>query len=402
MAQVDGAGRPGSVTTAVDGSDPRVSAAVDSISGPETPSLFALMDTLDCDGVSRVCQQTIPSLFFTGLPDSLLEVLYYWEDACGMAEPITRTMILGAIWDRAFVEDLYGDEIMDFLVWYEDPARLQGYGRDVDPDLAPGGVASEADFTTEREAFDAFTISLADQLLPHTQADTPEHFFCLFYSGRSQEAWRLLQGNALKGTYLKRQYDWELERIAIERRPYDFFVSVGYWSPRGNLAVAGEKMQLGIFLEKRTPAVFGRAGLEFLIGRTVSPYVVDQPEGRGRSDRFTVATVIIEGGITVLRSGRHGVDLFTGAGLDLLNPFLKEDAPTEVLLVNFKGVLGAGYRIGLGRHNKLSLGVDGRWEWMPDRNNGGTPLDGTAWNCRLTLSYNRNHELDRRLQGLGR
>ena len=39
---------------------------------------------------------------------------------------------------------------------------------------------------------------------------------------------------------------------------------------------------------------------------------------------------------------------------------------------------------------------------MTDRNDAGTPLDGRAWSLRLSFGYNRNHDLDRRLHGLGK
>jgi hypothetical protein len=375
---------------------------VDTLDTEPALDLYEYLDTLECDGVTAYCQQNIPVLFLEDRPALLLDLLYYWEDTCGIAESITRTLVLGAIWDRAFSEDLYGDEIMDFLIWYQDPLRTRPPGDEVDEDWASGGVASAADFGPYQADFDAFTRSVADQLLPHTAEDTPERFFCLFYSGRTAAAWRLLAGDALRGTYLKRQYEWELERISLERKPANIFFSVGYWKPEGNLALAGNHAQLGMFIEKRPGRWMGRAGLELLLGRARCPYVVDQPDGRGRSDRFNVLTLVLEGGYTVLHKGAHSVDLFLGGGLDWLSPFHEEDAPTEVVLLNFKGLVGAGYRWQWGRNKEWFAGFAGRREWMGERNDEGTPLDGEAWNFRLSIGYNRNHELDRRLRGLGR
>lgn len=366
--------------------------------------IYAQLADLDCADVSLRCQETIPSLFYEGLPDSLVGLLYYWEDVCGLAEPITRTLILGAIWDGAFDESLYGDEIMDFLIWFGDPARAEfpeEYGR-VDPDLASGGVASPADFTEVRDQYDAFTRDLADQLLPHTTENTPERFFCLFYAGQRRAAWRLLEGNALSGTYLQRKYDWELERMAIEREPLTILLTTGVWLPSGNLALAGDHFFLGLLGEQRKQNHFLRLAGEILLGRARYPYTVNKPEGTGRSDRFNAVSFLAEGGFTPVRRGPASLDLFAGAGVDWLNPFLAEDAPTDVSLFNTKGLVGVGCRVSLGRFQRYFVGLDARREWLGNRNDGGTPLDGRAWSFRLAFGLNRNSELDRRLQGLGR
>lgn len=365
---------------------------------------YALVAGLECADVSLACQQAVPTLFYEGWPDSLVNLLSHWEDVCGPAEPITRTLILGAIWDGAFDESLYGDEVMDFLIWYGDAARRDfpdDPGR-VDPDLASGGVASPADFTEVRDQYDAFTRDLADQLLPHTAGNTPERFFCLFYAGQRREAWRLLEGEALRGTYLKRQYEWELERIALQRASTNLMVTTGFWMPSGNLALAGDHFFVGLMGEQRRQTHFLRLAGELLLGRSKYPYTVNQSEGTGRSDRFTAASFLVEAGISPVRRGAASLHLFAGLGLDWLKPFLAEDALTDVSLLNAKGLVGLGCRVGLGRFQRYFVGLDLRREWMGDRNRGGTPLDGRAWSFRLGFGLNRNSGLDRRLTGLGR
>ena len=57
----------------------------------------------------------------------------------------------------------------------------------------------------------AFTADVADQLLPHQEADSPQEFFCLFYSGRTDEAWALLRGPQLEDTELYARYRQTLD-----------------------------------------------------------------------------------------------------------------------------------------------------------------------------------------------
>lgn len=368
------------------------------VSTGDDRDLYATLDELDCAGVSRICQETIPGLFIAGQPDSLADLLAYWESVCGPAEPITRTRILGAIWDGAFDEELYDREIIDFLIWFGDPVRQTNPGDEPDPGLGSGDVASPADFTPVRDRFDAFTRSLADQLLPHTNRQGLEEFFCLFYSGRTSEAWRLLEGEALQDSKLKRYHDWELERISIERTPTNILITTGFWMPSGNLALAGDHFCAGLMAEQRRPAAFLRLAGDILIGRSRYPYTVHKEDYSGRSDRFNAVTVAAEGGVSVWNRGSSCVDLYAGGGMEMLVPFREE----SLVLVNFKGLLGLGYRLSLGSFRKWFVGCDVRREWMTDRNDAGTPLDGRAWSLRLSFGYNRNHDLDRRLHGLGK
>lgn len=365
------------------------------------PDIYAELDTLDCAGVSTLCQQTIPTLFFEGYPDSLLDLVYYWEDACGLAEPITRTLLLGAIWDGAFDEELYADEIIDFLIWYRDPQRDQPIDGDVDPDLASGGVANPADFTPVRAQFDAFTTDLADQLLPHVPPGTVELFFCLFYSGSEEAALVLLEGPALKGTYLKRIYEWELERLDIQRETMELYWTTGFWKPTGNLDLVGHHFNVGLMGERRYNPGFWRFAGELMLGRSKNPYQVNQPEIRARSDRFNAFSGVFEGGYRPWQSGSQGADIFAGFGLEGLIPFMDVEDDQSILLFNVKALLGIGYRFSFGAHHKWIVGADLKREWVSDRNDEGTPLGGGAWSFRLSFGYNRNHDLDRRLRALG-
>ena len=110
----------------------------------------------DCSLLTAAAYGTVPLLFYEDRADSLLQLLDDWEAVCGPTEAIQRTRILGAIWDGAFAEDLYGTEIMEDLV-------QRG------AEFRDGSMA-----TPVRAAYDSFTVELADQLLPHQPAGTPE------------------------------------------------------------------------------------------------------------------------------------------------------------------------------------------------------------------------------------
>lgn len=356
-----------------------------SLQSPASDDIYVTLDSLGCPGVTEICLEVVPSLFVDAYPDSLLELLYYWEDTCGRDEPITRALVLGAIWDGAFDEDLYGDEIMDFLVQYSYPEED---GEDSYP-------------TPTRVQYDAFTIDLADQLLPHVPVDSVEQFFCLFYSDRQDEAWDLLGSGKLEGSYLNRQFEWERERISLERKKTTIIATTGYWMPSGNLALAGDHPNVGLMAEMRKKSRFYRVAGDVLMGRADYPYTVDRPERRGRSDRFNAIALMLEGGVSPWRHESQLVDVYAGVGFEGMVAFLSTDDEDSVFLTNLKGLVGVGYRRFLGNSPRFFVGLDLRREWMTDRNEGGTPLDGSAWSFRFSFGLNPNYELDRRLQSLG-
>jgi len=184
-----------------------------------------------CTTLAGHAYDEIPRLFVDADPDSLLLFLERWETACGPHEIVTRVRVLGAIWDGAFSEDLYGAEIQDHLEQREDELL-----RGVAPDTA-------------RAAFDAFTVDLAQQLLPHQQSGSLEEFFCLFYGGQTAAAWALFESEEPSA-----EPDDEFPEAGPEpdardpeqRGEWTLGGALGSWYPEGELDFVGEKPLLGV------------------------------------------------------------------------------------------------------------------------------------------------------------
>jgi len=322
-------------------------------------------DSAECGAVSLEAYGTIPLLFFDDQPDSLIGVLIRWEQACGPQEVTERTRILAAIWDGNFDESLYDPGIIDDLVAYAPRVARE-------PDL------DEAD---PRTRYDAFTRDLADQLLPHTDQGSLESFFCLFYSGRTAEAWTLLRSDTLQVTELARLYRNELEILDTPKPTTVITITGGGWSPGGNQAFVGDKTLAGAMVGLRGHDWLGRAVLEMRIGRSARPYVAPVAGEDRPSDRFDAALAVLEAG-RIIRLGDHVQwDLFGGLGVDAVKPFKADD----LTLNAFHAEVGTGLRLLLGPDRLWLLGVDGRREWVTDRNDAGTPMGGSAWSLRVAV-----------------
>ena len=327
-----------------------------------------------------------------------MDLLAYWDSACGPAEPITRVQILGAIWDGAFHETLYRSDIIDDLIWRYDPVRTGAAPPVIDSDLASGGVASEIDFVEGRDAFDAFTMDLADQLLPHVPPESLEAFFCLFYSGRTDAAWTLLRSDALVGTNLRWYYDNELRDLESGHWVPSLALTGSWWRPEETLARLGNHYGVGVAGAVREQGWLFRLNLDLKLGRSAWPYYVSRGEDDGWSDRFNAVWVSADLGHSLVTIGRHRLEAFAGIGLLNLKPFNE----SELRLNGVTLTAGAGYRCTLDDRGNWFAGVDGQREWLDDLQTGGTRLDGPSWSARLLLGFSFNQDRNRRLTGLGR
>ena len=357
-------------------------------------------DDATCYEATTFSQQFIPYYMFNDEPDSLLETIHFWESNCGSAEPIRRFRILASIWDDAFTEDLYDTRLIDDLVWLYDPARLRAQEDGEYSHLGKGGVASVVDFFADAAGFDAFTADIADQLLPHMDQGSVEQFFCLFYSRRTDQAFALLDGEALVETELYRRYHLELSDL---KRPTwrDFWgLTSGYWRPMGKLGRVGNHTGCGLFAGRRWSRCTSRIELSLRLGRAAEPYYVITHDFWGQSDRYGGVKVMFDTGPTLMRIGnRTRLDLLFGGGAEALNPFKDEET---IVLTTFQGHLGAGLHVDLGRSESWFLELDWRREWISDPPEEGTVLGGDAWNIRFSLGFFLKSRDERRLEGLGR
>jgi len=351
----------------------------------------------DCWETSRHVYDQAAGLIFTDQPDSLLELLFEWEDNCGDAEPVMRLKILASIWDGAFEEDIYNSRIIDALIWRYDSGRDREIKGRVKPGLASGDIASPADFAFGIAAFDSFTTIFADQLLPHTTAGTVEQFFCLFYSGEVDLAMAMLHGDDLAGSDLRWYYQREMSFLNQEVARPELALTGGYWRPGGDLLRVGDHLQWGATFGMRQDHWLARMVLEIRPGRTDYPYYVNNEYYEGMSDRFDNMYFGLEVGREFLDYGPHRIDLFVGLGFDGIKPFWEEDLVLGTVNAN----LGFGYRVFLGPARSWMAGVDYRFEFVGSRNSGGTELSGDATCLRFSFGYSFDSGKGRRLSGLG-
>ena len=337
------------------------------------------VDGLSCPELEQVFYERIPRFVYDDQPDQLYELVVYASDQCDLGEPLGRTRILASIWDGNFSEAIYGFGVLGWLADRYDPARQPEAG-------------------TARADFDTFTTDFASQMLPHTPEGSLERFFCLYYSGLPDAAWEMLQDDALDNTWLRYYYDDDIDRLERQGPPHMFGVYAGTWRPGGDQEIVGPRGLFGMSVEQWWQGWFMRLAVEVRGGRSDEPYYVVEGNVSGYSDRWNATLLALEGGLGLWRSGPHLAELFAGVGYDGVKPF--KDEKVTIAGVNFS--VGLGYRYHPSRSQRWYVRADGRYEYVSDRNGGGTPLGGSAWSVRAGIGFAVGSDPEPRLRALGR
>jgi len=218
---------------------------------------FTRLDNENCTDLKATAYREIPRYVLSDRPDLLHEFVLYWESRCLTTEPVFRILVLGSIWDAAFDEDLYDEEVIEYLIDRYDPPT-----KSKNQDL--------------RKNFDEFSTNFADQLLPHVPHRSIEEFFCLFYAGKTAEAWALLKSEDLEDTWLRYYYDEEMAFLTRNDPVPTLAITGGRWWPRGNVEFAGDKPLVGLLTGIRWSHWLARFVFEMRVGRTSRPYWVDE------------------------------------------------------------------------------------------------------------------------------
>ncbi|MFT5314579.1 MAG: hypothetical protein ACI9UK_000400, partial [Candidatus Krumholzibacteriia bacterium] len=314
----------------------------------------ALSDSLlnlPCKDLEELFYRQIPRNVYDDLPDQVFGWVLRLDAECEMGEPMGRTQILASIWDGNFQEIVYGYQVISWLVDRYDP----------DKQAEPG---------SDRALFDTFTTDFSNQMLPHTLDGSLEQFYCLYYAGQVDEAWGLLQSEALEDTWLRYYYDEEVHNLSRADEPFLFGLHYGGWWPGGDIEFVGPKHIFGGSVSQNTHWGFWRFLIEWRGGRSDEPYFVDEEGVTGVSDRWDAILIGGEVGLTAWKSGSHQLDVFGGIGLDVVKPFRDE----EVALAAFDLNLGTSYRFYLARSERFFLQADGRYEVIGSRNQDGDSL----------------------------
>lgn len=343
----------------------------DTISSGETP---------DCDSITYNSTNLIMYFYDVQDYDSVEIVLNNWQQTCGVSEPILRTRILFAILENNFSEALYDSTIMDYVLNYlfrMDTANIVFYD----------DYRGYFGFVPIRGNYDYFTQSIADSLLQRVFYNSMELFFSELYANVITDPVKEIQQDTIYNKSVFRSYYYQRVDKYRYKADYNLNFHTGIWIPFGNASLLGNHAllgcQLGIHKQKMTYNL--TFAFKFLSSK--NEYTILRDGNIEKTNTFFGSYIGADVERELFRYKKNEFNLLAGIGYDGFQSVLvntednnsNNDVGHTINSINTN--FGLGYRHYM--EGKRYIGLQGRYNFVNYKNNGGTNLLGD----NLTITF---------------
>jgi len=271
--------------------------------------------SIDCEDIARSATSMIPDYYQAADTDTLQAILRYWEESCGITEPMMRFTILWQIETNTFSEDWLPEHLPAMLLDYREATES-------DTDTHDYFHFGEWEYHTIDEDYRRFTSSMAERLQAYEDLSPVESFFVNFYGHNFERAMGWLEDGTLAGTRVDSLYAEHIEATR-EVRPAGYTHGgfyFGFWNPSGNLDVLGVHPQVGMSVD----VIRGRAlyGLQLRLGfgDASRPYTTEIGGSYVSTNNFLQLTAGLQLGIDLLNSASHSLFMTGGLAYDAIDP----------------------------------------------------------------------------------
>ncbi|MEE4176559.1 MAG: hypothetical protein V2I46_03525 [Bacteroides sp.] len=342
---------------------------------------YLVKETITCHEIALKSTSLIPLLHQANQLDTLYTLLYYWDEQCGLAEPLLRFYLLHQIETNTFSDDFYPDEILTYLNHYQETTRFE------DPNYYLDYYTWE--YYPIDTTYNVFTSNLALHLQRFADLKPIESFFLDYYSNRFSQAMDRLKKGELTGTRLDSIY--QVQQLAIKQAKKSYLnLYGGLWSPRGELKLLGSHPQIGFgagFIQNRFMLEFIMK-IGFLSSPNYYEVVVDN-EGY-QTKNFTNLHVSGRIGLALVDYMRHQIILSLGLGYEGIEAFTsaeQEDYGLSRMISSFSFSPGAELRVPAGEHSYIGFSVRYNFLNFQTRKDE-TPLPGDALLIGMSVGFN--------------
>jgi len=337
----------------------------------------------NCENIAYNSTKLIEKYYNNSKIDSAIMVLNYWENKCGINEPIIRIKILFSILQNSFNENLYDTTILNYMYQYESRVsrKQQAYYYEYyKPSF--GYVPINGDF-------DKFTYKLANNLKDKQDKNTLEYLFCKFYTDNFDYFYSEIQKNSNFNNSAIRTNYYKIvdEYINMPEFHWNFFT--GIWIPTNNTALLGNHYHLGfkggVLYKKWTCNL----SLYFKFGNSLNEYEVLYSDTILKTNHFFGGyfgldferQLISFKGNRIYISAGVGWDGFDAIDVDINdnNPYNDEGISINSLNLNS----GLIYRYQFKNNNYI--GLSGTFNYVNYKNLGGTNFSGNTYTISLSF-----------------
>ncbi len=179
--------------------------------------MLILRSTINCHDIAFGATRLIQQHHAINASDTLPALMAYWEERCGMPEPLMRYMVLRNIQLGTFNENQLPARVLNYLYDYRDAVETSA------EQFANYYFDFEAwDYVAMYPGYNGFTAALAGILNKLPSLQPVEFFFVHYYSNEFEQAMDMLAGGELEGSLLDSLY-------LLRERPMRLQRSSGLW-----------------------------------------------------------------------------------------------------------------------------------------------------------------------------
>ena len=347
----------------------------------ETNARMLLADSLsDCSEIQYAAMQLIPLYYQDGIVDTANRILNYWSNKCGTDETILRTKILWAIDAGKFSDDLFGNEVIQYL---DDYQWLHN-------DTTGASLTAYYYYTPEFSLlkwYQTFTDSIALRALSYTDLSAEEVFFAKYYLHPNDSLFLLLTGKEYEGTKLRKIFNTPVLGEEPEWAE-TYTMGAGLWVPNDKLSLVGKhplvSASLGLIRKRTTVSI----GADLAMGYSKNKFDVLYQDLIYHQDNFMELGLHLDISRQILQYKRQQLYLSGGGGVEILNVLTvssdNSSSGNDSKALSSPGLnFGATYICYLNARNYI--GIKARYNFENFNNSGGTNLRGNSYT--LTLEY---------------
>jgi len=340
------------------------------------------------EDVSFNCSFLVQRYFEDGKYDSVRIILDYWEQKCGLDEPVIRMKILYSIFRDTFSEDLYEQGIISYLLTYKRHNSEEVKGAQ-SPYFYGFWVYRRAYYPTH-PAFDEFTQKLAYTNLKKVHEGDVRYLLCKFYSNEFDFVINELKSDRYDHTYLKRYYDNEVEETLSQMEGHLGFIG-GAWFPQGKAKTLGIHPTLGLSLGFKKNRILYDLTMILRFLDSSNRYNIEHKGSIIETKDFLSYYFGLELGHEIYRDRRNEIDFLIGTGYDAFTAYRnKDDTNDKKEIDSFNFNVGVGYRYYFSDFTTKYIGFQVRTNLVSYHNPGGTDLSGSTISFRIIFSGSKN------------
>jgi hypothetical protein len=336
--------------------------------------------SLNCQDIASSATQMIPALHQANQTDTLYALIAYWEENCGLPEPLLRFHILHQIEINNFSEDWLPDNILNVLRYYR---YISGWE---DPNYYFDNF--DRQYYPIDPSYQVFSRLLAEHFQRYTDLKPIELFFLEYYAHEFDKAMARLSSGELKGTFVDSLFTLEKE---VAKKVRKSFINIygGVWKPNGQLSLLGSHPEFGFgigFVQQRFL-------LEALVkvGFLPSPNYYEVVVGNMGYITKNFTNLHISGrlGMAAVDQNRHLLLLSVGIGYEGIQAFSTSEQEEQGLsrMISSPSISpGIEFRFPVGETSYLGLNLRYNFLNFVTRRNE-TPLKGNALLFGISLGF---------------